>query len=182
MSTQEKQTLFDIAHDLRALMDAIIEAGGEITDEQNERHDALQDAATQKRGAYIFVLNELKEEAKALKKLEKHYKAKRKAKENAIQRMKDTLLWSMEATGDEVAETDAGTIRVQEHWKRGLEVTGDPDDLPNWLTKIKRMPDKTAIREHIEETGDEELTLEYTDGKKETVARLKEPSRYVRIY
>jgi len=92
MSTQEKQSLFDIAHDLRALMDAIIEAGGEITDEQDEQYDALQDAATQKRGAYIFILRELKEEAKALKELEKHYKTRRKAKENAMKRMKDTLL------------------------------------------------------------------------------------------
>jgi len=177
MSTQEKQTLIDIAHDLRALMDAIIEAGGEVTDEQDEQHDALQDAATQKRGAYIFVLNELKEEAKALKELEKHYKAKRKAKENQMKRMKDTLLWSMEATGDEVAETDAGTIRVQEASRRGVEVHVDAEALPEEFRKTRVRPDKRRIKKRMEEGEVERITV-----GGEPIATLKPATRYVRIY
>jgi len=83
----------------------------------------------------------------------------------------------MEATGDEVAETDAGTIRVQEASRRGVEVHVDAEALPEEFRKTRVRPDKRRIKKRMEEGEVERITV-----GGEPIATLKPATRYVRIY
>lgn len=170
-------TLPQITMRLREIVGEIIEAGGAIDAETDQIHDELADLAADKTEAYVAVIKELKAKAKAMEEVERHYKRRRKALKNTVSNLKERLQWSMEELGEEVRETDLGKVRLQTHHARSLHVRAQPDELPEQFRRVSVSADKSAIKEHLEEHELDELVVE---GR--TVAHLKEPTRFIRIY
>ena len=60
-------TLYQIDDELLTLIQSIQDAGGEVTDEQNARLDALLDAREDKADGYIAIIRQMQAEADAYK-------------------------------------------------------------------------------------------------------------------
>jgi len=165
-------SLYDLTDELKALISHLIENGGEITDEMEERFDALLDMEEEKTEGYIQVIRDLEASAEAVKAEEDRLKKRRRALQNSADRLKDRLAWAMEQRDQEVRETDLGKVRLQQASRRSLNVQVDAEALPDRFTRVSVKPDKREIRAALEEGN----------AVAEEVAELKEPSLYVRIY
>lgn len=170
-------TLYEITEELREMQEALVEAGGVIDEEMEERFDHLLDIEEEKTEGYIKIIRELDTTAAAVKEEEQRLKKRRRALENSVDELKDRLRDAMEVRGEEVRETDLGKVRVQKASRRSLSVDVEPEHLPDDLKRVSVKPDKREIRAQMEEHGVEVLE----DGG-HTVAHLEEPTRYVRIY
>lgn len=170
-------TLHEITEELRALQDALIESGGEITDEMEEGFDALLEMEEDKTDGYIAVIRSLEEEAEALKREEKRLKKRRKARESSADSMKERLRMAMDIRGEEKREATLGTLRVQTASRRSVVIDVDEEELPEEFIRVRRSADKKAIREWMEEMHIERVTAGETQ-----LAHLDEPTRYLRIY
>ncbi len=179
MAETDTQTLslYDITAELRELEEALIESGGEITDEMEERFHALLDMENEKTEGYIAVIQRLTRTAEAVKAEEDRLKKRRRALERSAQSLKDRLCWAMRQRGEEVRETTLGKVRVQQASRRGIVVDVDAEELPDELKRVSVSPDKRAIRAYLEEHGIEHIA----DGDR-VLAHLDEPSYFVRIY
>lgn len=104
---------------------------------------------------YAHVIRNIEADISALKAEEQRINAKRKTAEKAVERLKNTLYEAMLRTGK--TKFKAGTFDFNIAKNGGappviLDV--DIDELPEELVKVKKEPDKKAIAEYIEETGD----------------------------
>ena len=176
MSDNEPLSLYDIDDQLRQLEQEIIDAGGVLDEDLEERLDDLLDRREAKMDGYIAVIRELETTAEAVKSEEKRLKKRRRALENSAQSLKDRLALVMRRRGEEVRESNLGKIRLQQAPKRSLIVDVDADELPDSLKRIKTSADKRALRELLE-AEDEESRAEA-----EKYAHLDEPSYFIRLY
>lgn len=170
-------SLYDITEELRQMEEALIENGGVIDEEMEERFDHLLDAEEEKTEGYIKIIRDLKATAEAVKEEEDRLKKRRRALENSVDELKDRLCHAMEVRGQEVRETDLGKVRVQEASRRSLSVDVDPEDLPDDLQRVSVQPEKGKIRDYLDARDIEEVR-----DNGQTIAHLEEPTTYIRIY
>lgn len=154
-------TLFDIVGEFQMLYDL-------ATDEDiaNEEAfiDTLNSLSTEletKSGGYVAVINRLEAEMVKAKEISEAYGAVAKSRENAIKRMKDTLLYAMDSLG--VTELPAGDLTIKIKKNGGLAPLVIDGDVPDNMTKVTIEPDNKKIREflkdnecgwaHLEERG-----------------------------
>lgn len=168
--------LYEITEDLLRLEDALIESDGVITDEMAEEFDELLDAEEDKTEGYIAVIRSLEEGAAAAEREKKRLKKLQKTRENAAERLKERLLLSMEARGQEERITDLGKAKRQQNSSSGTTVFTDPKDLPKEWRRESVRPDKRAIREALE-SEDAELRA-----RAEEHAQIDERGFHLRIY
>jgi len=165
-------SLYDITDELKALTTALIENGGEITEEMEERFDALLDMEEEKTEGYIQVIRDLEATAEAVKNEEDRLKKRRRSLERSADKLKDRLAYAMGVRDQEVRETELGKVRLQEASRRSMNVQVDAEALPDRFKRIKVKPDKRELRSALKEG----------DAVAEKVAELEEPSKYIRIY
>lgn len=112
--------------------------------------ESLKGELTQKAAGYVAVMNRLDMEMKKAEEIEKRYKAIKESRKNAIQRMKDACLWACDNLG--VTEIDAGDVKIKVKNNGGQLplIIDKPELVPENLTKITIEPDKTKIREYVE--------------------------------
>ena len=165
-------SLYTIDRDLEELEAELVEAGGEVDEDTEARHNDLLDAREDKWRAYTAVIRRLEASHKAVKEERQRLQTNERALDNAARRMKARLVESMDRAGVETAETALGKLRVQEAPQRSLNVLLPTDDLPARFVRTTTAPDNTALRDAIE-AGDEEALR---------AAELLPPTRYVRIY
>ena len=164
--------LYDITSELAELENALIESGGAISDEMEERYHELLDANEQKARGYIAVIRRLEATAGAVEAERKRLHDNEKALKNSAQALKDRLAESMLRRGEDCYETDLGKIRLQQASKRSLVVKVDESILPDRFRIATVKANKRSLREALE-AGDEEAA---------EFCEFDEPSRYVRIY
>ena len=169
-------SLYDITDELLELQNELIENGGVISDEMEERYDELLEMEEDKTDGYIAVIQNVSETHKAVKRERKRLNKRKKALKNTLDSLKERLLVSMEARGEEVREATLGKVRVQTSSSPSTIVRTDAAELPERFQRVKVSADKTAIKEALE-SEDPELRAEA-----ERYAHLEEPSRYVQIY
>jgi len=170
-------SLYDITDELREMEQTLIENGGVIDEEMEERFDDLLDMEEEKTEGYIKIIRDLKATAEAVKEEEDRLKKRRRALENSVDELKDRLCHAMEVRGQDVRETDLGKVRVQEASRRSLSVDVDPEELPDDLKRVSIKPDKSKIRDYLKDHE-----IEHLANNNQQIAHLEEPTTYVRIY
>ncbi|MEM9997816.1 MAG: siphovirus Gp157 family protein [Bacteroidota bacterium] len=165
--------LYALDAELEALETELLDAGGEVDDETEARHNALLDARDDKIEAYIAVIRRLETSTDAVAAERKRLQDAERALKRSAQRMKDRLLDSMQRRGETQQQTRLGTVRVQQASRRAVELRVDTEDLPPRFLKVRPPEaDLTALRDALGE-GDEEA---------EGLAELAPATSYVRIY
>lgn len=87
--------------------------------------------------------------ADAMKAIIADNQARKKRFEDRAQRFRTLVLWAMGETGlTKLAKPDL-TASVSSG-RPAVTITGDPGDIPDVFCRIRREPDKTAIREYLE--------------------------------
>ena len=110
--------------------------------------EELNDDIEVKAEGYAKVMKNLSAEAEALKKEEERLYARRKAKENAVSRMKKSLQEAMEATGKTKFKTELFSFNIQAN-APSVMLHKDPVEIPAEYQKVTIEADKTAIKEAL---------------------------------
>lgn len=128
----------------------------ELSDELKE--EALKEVKTgleEKADAYAYIITELKSECDMLENEEKRLYRIRAAKENAVSRLKENLMFCIKETGEKNLKTSMHRFTVCKNGgKPGINLTVPVDELPDELKKVEYKPDNDKIRKMILEDGD----------------------------
>lgn len=168
-------SLYQLDEEYQALEMALLESGGEITEEMEARFDALFEATEEKGASYIAMIRKFEASAEGVGLEVTRLQAAERTFRNAAGRLKTRLRDSMLARGVSRLETRLGKINLQKAGgKAGVELLVEADDLPERFvrTTVTKAPDLDALRVALE-AGDEAVGH---------LARLRERSRFVRIY
>ncbi|MAQ92650.1 MAG: hypothetical protein CMM84_03840 [Rhodothermaceae bacterium] len=166
-------TLYQIDDELLTLIQSIQDAGGEVTDEQNARLDALLDAREDKADGYIAIIRQMQAEADAYKAEADRLDGLRRAATNKADRLKSRLLDSMQRKGEDVLTGRLGKVRVQHSGSASVVLLADPEDLPARFQRVTVAADKTALKAALAEQDPEAVR----------VAEISESrTPYLRIY
>lgn len=176
MTAIKSLTLYAIDAELQALEDALIESGGEITDEVEAQHDQLLDLREGKVEGYLRVMRRLETTAEAVKAERQRLQESERRLGKAAQSLKDRLALSMQQRGETEFLTALGRVKLQQSGSPPVELSVEVDSLPEAFVRVKRSADLTALRDALR-SGDAVLRAEA-----ERVARIGEASYYVRIY
>lgn len=128
---------------------------------EEEKEDLLKGLAltesdiVQKAENYGYIIKNMEADINGLKEEERRLQAKRKARENAVARLKGNLQEAMTRLGTPKIDSGTFTFSVQMNGGALPIILDVPvEELPGELVKIKREPDKEALAEYIEATGD----------------------------
>jgi hypothetical protein len=140
-------TLYDITADMAELLR--LHAEGEIDDQTlADTLDAgLKDDEAAKLEQYAYVYRSLDAEADMIRAEESRLRAKRVAKENAAERLRERVQAHLVSTGQ--TKGKAGLFSWSLRTSRAVAIL-DEGDLPMSVLRIKSEPDKTKIRELLD--------------------------------
>lgn len=164
--------LYTIDAELEALELELFDAGGEVDDDTEARHNELLEQRDDKWAAYVAIIKRLGGQADLYASERKRLQQAERSAKAAAERMKARLFDSMARAGVDVQETPLGKLRVQEASRRSVEVLVEVEDLDERFIK-QRDPeaDLAALRAAID-------AGEFLNG----IARLAPATKYVRIY
>ena len=129
------KTLNDILREFHAIEDMLIESGGEITDEiqtKLDEHDADFDA---KKDRYIGLIRALESSKAGVKQIESQAKSRAKTLDNAVEGLRDRLLWAMQAMGVKSAKHGLYVASIQHKTVYTVNTDLIPDDLTMELSE-----------------------------------------------
>lgn len=154
-------TLFDIVGEFQALYELATSEDVQGEEAFNDTLESLSAELETKSGGYVAVINRLEAEMVKAKEISEAYGTVAKSRENAIKRMKDTLLYAMDELG--LTEMPAGDLTIKIKKNGGLAPLVIDGDVPDNMTKVTIEPDNKKIREflkdnecgwaHLEERG-----------------------------
>lgn len=146
------QTAIEISGEIKAIVDSIIEAGGECSDETLEALKSLNMALEQKAENIGFVKTRLESEMEYFKAIEEAAKAQRKARELALERMKKHLLFCMQQAGVKSIKKNDGLFSFSLVEGRIRTVIEDKELLPYEYTDVVEVinPKTDAIKSALE--------------------------------
>lgn len=176
MSEVAPLSLYAIDAELRALEEDLLAAGGEITDEVEERHDALLSLRDGKVEGYLRVIQRLEASAEAIKAERQRLQKAERHMANAAQALKDRLAASMVQHGDQEFTTALGRVKLQRSGTPPVELLVEAEDLPDVFVRVRRAPDLTALRDALQSEDAEVRT------RAAELACLGEAKPYVRLY
>lgn len=138
--------LYEIDRRIREILETEVDPEtGEISERAAAELDALEVARERKLEALALVVLELEGDAEAIRKEEKRLEERRRRIERRVERLKDYIRQHLV-----VGETIEGEL-VSIRWRRAKAVeVHDLDRLPESCVRIRRDPDRTAIRAAIE--------------------------------
>lgn len=158
-------SLYDIGQEWLDLESALMDSGGEITEELEERIAELMTSETNKVNGYLAVRANLKMVQEGAKAEADRLAAKSKAAANAITRMESRLLNHMTLRGETEINADLGKVKVMRA-AAPIEITGD---VPEEFQKVTVTVDKAGIKQALK---DGELPF----------AKFGEPTKYLRVF
>jgi hypothetical protein len=154
--------LYEIATEYKNIVDLIIDAGGEITPEQEEQLNGLQQAIDIKATNIAHIVLQADDEIDILQKHIDRLEQLKLARINAIKGIKKYLINAMQYTG--VKEIKLETMKISIRESKAIEIV-DENTLPQEAFVIvpeKRSASKTAIKEllknGVEVNGAKEVT------------------------
>lgn len=168
--------LYEITAELEDLEQALLESGGVITEELEERYGRLLEMEAEKVEGYVAMIRKFAASEEAIKAERKRLQKAERSMRRAAQNLKDRLAEAMQQRGEDTYETKLGKVRLQQAARRSVALDVDDADLPDRFRRVKVSPDKQALIEALE-SEDLELRREA-----EHYAHLDAPSYYVRIY
>lgn len=143
--------LYDIDVNLRALWNKIAEQEGEITEEDMQMLNELEIAKNDKLEGYGVIIREMKSEIDECDAEMKRIKEIADRKKNAMERLKKSLQEFM--IGNEIDKFESVKVKLSFRKSQSLEIEEDAI-IPEDLMRIKKEPDKTAIKEFIVNGGE----------------------------
>lgn len=144
-------TLFNLTDNYKQVYDLIVEQG----DEQllNDTLESINDALEDKADGYVSVVKSLESDNKAIDEEIKRLQQRKTTNKNGIDRLKESLKVSMEATGKTKFKTVLNSYNIQNN-PPSLNVIEEkhiPSDF--WLSQAPKL-DKKALLKHIKENED----------------------------
>lgn len=151
-------TLFQITQEFLALASMIEEAGGEATDAVMEELAISRENFQHKAEGYARLILKWESEIEAASAEIKRIQAIKKTKENAVGRLKDTLLFALQAFGQEDAKTgvkryETPLVKLSTRRSVAVEIT-DESEVPDLYWVVKREVSKSAISNALKEGED----------------------------
>lgn len=133
------------------MLQSQIEAGEDVEELLADVNDELEAKAD----GYARIIRNMEGDIDAFKAEEKRLAEKRRSLESAVEKMKQNLFESMQATGKKKFKTELFSFSIQKNCGALPIVVDVPvDDLPDDLVIVTEKPDLKAIKKLIEETGD----------------------------
>jgi hypothetical protein len=147
--------LYQITQEFLELASMIEDAGGEVNDAILEELAISRDNFSHKAEGYARLILKWDSEIEAAAAEVKRIQALKKSKENSVARLKETLLWALQAFGQEDAKSgikryDTALFKLSTRRSQAVEIT-DEASLPDDCFVIKREVSKTAIKKLLEE-------------------------------
>ena len=143
--------LYEIDANLRALWTKIAEQDGEITEEDMQALNELELAKNDKLEGYGVIIREMKSEIDECDAEIKRIKDIADKKKNAMERLKKALQDFM--ISNEIDKYESVKVKLSFRKSQSLEIE-EGAILPDILMRIKKEPDKTAIKEFIINGGE----------------------------
>jgi hypothetical protein len=150
--------LFQITQEFLELASMIEDAGGEVNDAILEELAISRENFAHKAQGYTSLILKWDSEIEAAAAEVKRIQALKKAKENSVARLKETLLYALQAFGQEDFKTgvkryETALFKLSTRKSQAVEIT-DETSLPEECFVIKREVSKTAIKKLLEEGQD----------------------------
>lgn len=150
--------LFQITQEFLELASMIEDAGGEVNDAILEELAISRENFSHKAEGYARLILKWDSEIEVASVEIKRIQALKKAKENSVARLKETLLYALQAFGQEDVKTgvkryDTALFKLSTRKSQAVEIT-DEASLPDGCFVIKREVSKTAIKKLLEEGQD----------------------------
>ena len=148
-----KLTLYRISEEMSAILNAIEENGGEITEEQEQALAISEEQFAEKAYDYGHIILNLDYTVEVIKNEIERLTRLKKSAENAQKRVKGALVTAMVQLDHPTVETP--TMRLSLRHSTATEVT-DLDQVPSEFktTKVEVVADKTAIKKAIQSGED----------------------------
>lgn len=153
------ETALDIATEIKTIIDAVIVAEGEITEQQYEALKTWQASLEDKAQNIAHVLTKLDHEEEYFRKLEEIAKTRRKAREAAKDRLRKYLAMCMKEAGYKAIKHNAGLFSISLVEGRLKAVVDDIGVLPQDYVTVREVYDadnqkiKDALESGIEIPG-----------------------------
>jgi hypothetical protein len=146
--------LFQITQEFLSLASLIEEAGGEVNDAILEELAISRDNFAHKAEGYTKLILKWESESEAAAAEIKRVQTIKKTKDNAIARLRDTLLQALMVFGSEdskgVKRYETALLKLSTRRSAAVEIT-DETALPDEAFVIKREVSKTAIKRLLED-------------------------------
>ena len=168
--------LYQLTDELHAIEEALLESGGEITEDMDARFDELLDMRADKIEGYLAMIRKFEATEEAIKGERQRLQKAERAMKNAAGSLKDRLAESMRRRGETVHETALGKVRLQQASRRSLVLDVEEDDLPDAFKRVAVSADKRKLKAALE--SEDETVRRGAEG----LAHLDAPSYFVRIY
>jgi hypothetical protein len=143
-------------HDLEGFIDEILEddLSDEVKDQEVREYLEVfmncQSAFIEKVDAIAYYINKLEVLAKAQRDKAKSLTELARANENRAKSIREYLISHMVATSCHKVETANGKLSLRKKPAR-VELVCCPEDLPEEFIRVKKEPDLTAIKQHLEQ-------------------------------
>lgn len=143
--------LYEIDQNLRALWNKIAEQEGEITEEDMQALEELELAKNDKIEGYGVIIRELESEIDDCSQEIERIKEIADRKKKCLERLKNGLQEFM--LNNEIDKFESLKVRVSFRKSQALEIE-EGAELPDNLMRVKKEPNKTAIKEYIVNGGE----------------------------
>lgn len=140
-------SLYDLTAEWLEIEDLLIENGGELTAELEERLAAVQGGIEERTDAICAVVQRLTRAAEAAKAEADRLTALARSRQNSADRLKRYLLDRLTDIGREKVETNRFVVRVQQNGRPSIAWELDPELLPAELQRVTVALDGTAAYE-----------------------------------
>ena len=165
-------SLYDLTSDLAELEHALLESGGEISEEMEARYADLLEMHADKVEGYLRMIRKFEATEAGIKAERERLQAAERTMANAAKALKNRLRDAMLRRGETEHQTALGKVKLQRSGSRPVELLVSEDALPEHFKRITISADLAALR-HALKDGDE---------KAAQLARLGEASHHIRIY
>ena len=139
----EKLSLYELTSEHRLIMDAIEEAGGEITPEIEAMLAINEENFVAKAEGYAEIISKYAILAENAKTRKAQCERVQKIAENAVKRMKERIAQAMEEYN--LPKVEIGMHKLSFRTSKAVEIT-DEAKIPNIYIKVATSVDKTKLR------------------------------------
>ncbi len=168
--------LYEITTELQELEQALIDSGGVITDEVEERHEALLQMEADKVEGYLAMIRKFEASEEAIKAERRRLQQAERSMREAAKSLKERLAEAMHRRGETLHDTKLGKVRLQQSGRRRVVLDVPEDALPEGFKRVAVNADKQALQDALD-SDDEHVRREAT-----RYAHFDAPTYYVRIY
>lgn len=143
-----KLSLYSIEQEYLNIVESIIDAGGEITEEQETALSISKEQLQTKGVCYGFIVKQMEGEIDLIDAEIKRLNTLKKTRQNTIDRLKQNLSTALQVFG--VEEIKTPLIKINFRKSESVEIDDNLD--PQFIkTTVSTAPDKLAIKEAIKQ-------------------------------